>query len=372
MNKASWSDDTPVDTETGMPVLPPRSAVVELFVIVIAIVGLDVLLPNQGLAEIGPSPYWLPVLLMTLQYGTVSGLLATGVGIAMTMLPGVPEQGVGENHFAYLLRIWAQPILWVAVAVLLGQFRIRQIAVKRELLRQVRQLTSQRQALADYAANLRQRCEAIERDVAGRDEPQALAAVAAVAALADPCQDLDAAFDRAIALVLPGAEASVFALDAHRLHRMAASGWRDGSTWAVELTFVHPLYRAVIERGERLSVLIPGHEAQLGGEGLAVVPICHAAGGGPVGLLKIERVNQALLGEGTLDALCAMAGAIALRFDAQARASDGARQAASHAASALPLRERFRKTPTWPHGDNRRVTAARGDEAPTVDRRRAP
>lgn len=316
MSNGSWIENKVGAPGVGLPVLPPRSALIELVVIVLAIAGVDWLLPNQDLSDIGPNPYWLPVLLMSLQYGTVSGLLAAGVGIAMTMLPGVPEQGVGENHFAYLLRIWAQPILWIAVAVLLGQFRIRQIAAKRELMRQVQELSAQRQALADYSTNLRIRCEAVEREIAGRSEPAAQELLAAVAHLAHPGGELGAALARVVGLAAPGAEASVYLVDGAWLRKVADSGWRGDQTRAEELTAVHPLYRAVIERGESVSVLVPAHDALLSGEGLAAVPIRIGDGGPASGMLKLDAAPAGAVSAATLDALAAIALAVAQRFGA--------------------------------------------------------
>ena len=366
--KASSGDGTQARSGTGLPVLPPRSAVVELVVIVLAIVVLDWLLPSQGLAEIGPSPYWLPVLLMTLQYGTVSGLLAAGVGIAMTMLPGVPEQGVGENHFVYLLRIWAQPILWIAVAVLLGQFRIRQIAVKRELIRQVEELSSQRRALADYATNLRQRCETIERRIAGRDEVPGLAAVAAVDALADPGADLAAALDRAAALAFPGADVSVYVREDAGLRLVASAGLAPDGATSDLLSPVHPLFRAVVERGGGLSILSAADEPLLAGEGLAAVAVRAPAGGAVVGLVKLDRAPPSLVGADTTAALSTLAAAIGRRYaDADARADGGARAGPEPATGATAgessLRGHFRRTMTWLRGegaDDRAETAPTG------------
>lgn len=338
---------------TGLPVLPPRNAVIELAMIVLAIVAIDWLMPNQGLSEIGPSPYWLPVLLMSLHYGTVSGLLAAGVGIAMTMLPGVPEQGVGENHFAYLLRIWAQPILWIAVAVLLGQFRIRQIAAKRELVRQVQELSTQRQALADYATNLRQRCDAVEREIAGRDHAPTMELLAALSDLGRPDVDLGGALSRLLALAAPGAEASVYLVDGTWLRKVADSGWPAVHIRAEELTAAHPLYRAIVDRAQGVSVLDAGQESSLAGEGLAAVPI--RAGGTDVrvaGMLKLDSADAGHLTTDTLLALDSLALALTHRLAAVAATSGMRIEASSEIglpqkAETSALRGFFGRTTSW-------------------------
>ncbi len=113
-----------------LPVLPPVGAFVELVLVMGLIYLVSYLIPGIDLATLEPSPFWVPVLLLSLQYGTVAGLLAAAVATLAYTINGLPEQAIGENLFAFLLRIWALPILWIGVALVLGQFRLRQIEVK--------------------------------------------------------------------------------------------------------------------------------------------------------------------------------------------------------------------------------------------------
>lgn len=355
----SGNDGSATSAGMDLPVLPPRSALLELAVIVLAIVAIDWLLPDPGLSDAGPSPYWLPVLLMSLQYGTVSGLLAAGVSIAMTMLPGVPEQGVGENHFAYLLRIWAQPILWIAVAVVLGQFRIRQITVKRELALRVEELSSQRLALADHATNLRRRCDALERRIAGRDGPAAIDLMAAVAGLARPEHDLVEALERVVTLVMPRARLSVFLLEGPWLRRIAAAGAPEGGGGIGELTAAHPLFRAIVDRREGVTVLDRNQEPELSGQGLAAVPIRAADGEAVSGMLMLDHAGANYLQPGTIAALEGISFALAQRFCALGVArADRHEHAAPPVEETASLRQFFRKTSTWLRGSTARAVAA--------------
>ena len=152
-----------------MPVLPPLNAFIELIVFFAVVLFFDAVLQFfPDLNEIKPHPFWFPVLLLSLQYGTVSGLLAAGVSILITTVLGWPEQDIGENHFNFLIRIWAEPVLWIVVALVLGQFRMRQIAQRRALLRKVNRLQTQRDAIEQHSTNLRGRCEMLERRIASQ------------------------------------------------------------------------------------------------------------------------------------------------------------------------------------------------------------
>lgn len=368
---------------SALMVLPPVSAVFELGAIVALINFVDWLLPSYGLGEVGPSPYWLAVLLLSLQYGTVSGLMAAAIAILLTMLPGIPEQGVGENHFAFLLRIWVQPILWIAVAVLLGQFRMRQIAVKEELTRQVQELANQRQALADYSNNLRSRCEVLERHIAGQQRSPATALLLAQQALGRPDSDLGTALAKSVALSIHGGQASVYALEGLQLEKRADSGWFNNHSWANALPAGHPLYRAVVDRGESVSVLDTGGEAALSGEGVAAVPIRSAVNGAVVGMLKLEAASPTAIAPETVVALEVMAQVLSCRFAgaglvAQSPTARPATADTQRTTSPGNLRSFFSQTMNWmpskaktpdlDNNDGDRVASSTGGSRPRAVR----
>ena len=304
------------------PVLPPAAALIEIAVLFGLIIGLG-WLTGQDLADFRPHPFWVPVLLLSLQYGTVSGLLAAGIATAFTAFGQLPEQVVGETYFVYFLRIWIEPILWISAAVLLGQFRMRQIANKMELVRQVEELAAQRASLADYSVKLRHRCETLERRLAGRQEPDALVMLQAIGrARQIGAPGLDAAFRDVMAAVLPGSCAALFVLDQDPQRGAGAKQLRraliaappgpssdEGGT-AASLDAAHPLFQSIVTRGEGVSVLTAAGEAKLAGQGLMAVPI-RSDHGAVIGMIKVEAMDSHLLGPSSLGALDVVAAALA-------------------------------------------------------------
>jgi hypothetical protein len=297
------------------PVLPPPSALLEIAVLFGLIIGLG-WLTGQDLADLRPHPFWVPVLLLSLQYGTVSGLLAAGIATAFTGIGQLPEQVVGESYFVYFLRIWIEPILWIASAVLLGQFRMRQIANKMELVRQVQELAAQRTSLADYAVKLRHRCETLERRLAGRQEPDSLLMLQAISGARQVgAPGLGVAFAQVMAAVLPGSQASLFVVDQNRLRRalmapMPGDGLGNNGLSLQALDATHPLFHGIVLRGEGASVLTAAGEAVLVGLGIAAVPM-RSDQGAVIGMIKVEVMDSHLLGPSTLGVLDAVAGALA-------------------------------------------------------------
>ena len=285
--------------QRGLLLLPPLNAVLELALFVVVVLGVDAFVPSFSLNGIEPNPSWLPVLLLSVQYGTVSGLLAAATCIALSLQTGFPDQDVGENLFVYLLRAWAQPMLWIGAAVLLGQFRTRHIAERAELTQEMATLSSQRTAIAEYATNLRARCDALERHLASRDGPAPVALLAELARIGavgrtgrgtTPAADLTAAFRAAITAVLPGARASLMLIEPAAVRLAATTGGHDDSPPAdgpIQQTEPSAaLLHELDVRRRPISVLTPDGERLLAGSALVAVPVEVGDGIGAVILLR--------------------------------------------------------------------------------------
>lgn len=341
----------------GLPLLPPLSGLIELAVLTGLLIALDWGLPDFDLSDIQPNPFWLPVLLLSLQYGTISGLIAAGVALLITVMSGLPPEGVGENHFNYALRVYTQPILWFAAAVILGQFRMRQIAAKEALRRQVAELSQSRATLADYATSLRERCDRLERERAGARASPTVQLLERLLALAEQPGTLPATFDRLMQMAFPGASASVFAVQDSRLVQVAAHNWGEAPRWQSEIGLAHPLYRSVIGEGCSLSVLEPGDEHKLAGEGLVATPIRANGTSGPIiGLVKLEHADPTDLNDITVRALAVVGMAAASRLMQSAAVTVGDGRGAASVETApgrllRPLRWLPRRGETEPRAE---------------------
>lgn len=307
-----------------MPVLPPVSALIEVSVMFAAIVGLDWLLPGIDVTTVQPHPFWLPVLVLSLQYGTVSGLVAAAIAVLLNTLLGFPEQDIGENHFAYLARVWTQPILWISAAVVLGQFRMRQIERKRDLIRRVDELTGQRIALADYARSLRDRCDALERQLAGRIEPSAVTVLARLAAVDEATSEpIGERLARAVDAAFPGAAASLHIVKDGSSREIAAVGRAAGA--ATPPAPSATLASAVLSERRSVSVLDAAGEHLLAGAGVVAVPVTLPAGPTatptPLAILRLERLEPEQLTDAALPAARMLAQSLAPALAREALAS---------------------------------------------------
>lgn len=77
-----------------------------------------------GLAAPGmPHPYWVPVLLMSCQYGVMAGLFATLAATAAFCLGGLPDRSAAQDFYAYAAVVAGQPCAWFGAALILGGLR---------------------------------------------------------------------------------------------------------------------------------------------------------------------------------------------------------------------------------------------------------
>lgn len=262
---------------------------------------IDALFPNLNVTDLQPSPYWIAVLLLSLQYGTVAGLIAAGCATLLYALGGLPEQLVEENHFSYLLRVWAMPILWIAVALVLGQFRLRQIERKQQLTDELEQRTSEANGLAAYTTRLEAYCRQLERQLTSTDPSRAGNLLDAIGGLQHDGASLSEAFDRLCRAALPDSSLSLYAVRAGEAELIGESGEPAVRSIGAD----SPLQAAVAEK-RSMCVLNPADEKALAGTALAAVPIVHGDGGRTIGLLCLTRADGSVLREGVTERLAVL------------------------------------------------------------------
>ena len=308
--KPSTSSATHEHIVPTTSLLLPIYAVLELALFVIGVLAVSWVYPAFDLRQIEPNPCWLAVLLLSVQYGAVSGLLAAGVSIALSLYFGFPEQDVGENLFVHLLRVWAQPMLWITSAVILGQFRTRHMVERRELARELAKISSQRSAIARHAEGLRARCDALERHIGGRDTGEPLQVLAALARAGSPDEtDLQTTLDELIAAALPGAATSIYLLSEDRLERVAGSKVVGAVKSPDALKLDAALAKALLRDQHVVSVLTPDGEQLLGSDCVAAAPISDEAG--TFGILVVETAPAHLMTRQLPQGLSVVAAALA-------------------------------------------------------------
>lgn len=137
----------------------------ELAVLIAAYVLAVSFLPEAGVAMLQPHPLWVPVLLVTVQHGTASGLVAVLAASVASVTVGPQVQLASEDYYGYFMRVWREPILWLMAAVVLGEIRSGHIAERCSIGERLEDALRQRRILADYCDDLKAHVGALEHRI---------------------------------------------------------------------------------------------------------------------------------------------------------------------------------------------------------------
>lgn len=267
-------------------------------------------------------PFWIPVLLVAVQYGTNAGLLAA-LASSIALLAGhVPPQAISQDRFAWLFQIGQLPLLWCVSAVVLGELRMRQIREREMLVRQLAETERRQKALADGHERLRKAKDVLETRIAGqlRTAVGMYEAARAIEKL-DPAEVLLGVADLVRSVMNPEMF-SVFLLRNGSMELVVEDGWAEGDVFPRHYAASTSLFQEIIGRQRLLSVANPEESMVLSGDGVVASPIVVPDTGRVIGMLKIEKLGFLDLNFSnlqTLKILCQWMGAAydnALRYQA--------------------------------------------------------
>lgn len=110
---------------TGMLLLTDWRWFVPETLALLALVSLVRPLLPESSAGFGnlPHPFWIPVLLMSAQYGIMGGLFAALTASAAYLVYGLPAQSSLQDFYGWAGMIAAQPCAWCGSALVIGGLR---------------------------------------------------------------------------------------------------------------------------------------------------------------------------------------------------------------------------------------------------------
>ncbi len=245
---------------------------------------------GTAFAGIQPNPYWLPVLIMALAYGTEAGLLAAFLASAtwLTRVQGALAPG---DYLDRLLQLSLTPLLWFLVAALVGEVttlrarrteRLTRDAAKAS--RNVDRLSQAYQQLAATNRALQVRI-AVEAGTTGR-----------IVALAADLSAPDAAMRRTAVGELIAIAAGTTDFTCYRIDRDGSLRvWLRGTSATPRPDIVPtPLLTRIRTTRRTLCVVHADDRALLADIGVAAVPLVSAAGTA-IGCLIVHSLPFAAL-----------------------------------------------------------------------------
>ncbi|MCJ2035347.1 hypothetical protein [Methylobacterium sp. J-068] len=87
-------------------------------------------------AWIAPRPFWIPIILISAQYGLAGGVFATLASTLALYSSALPSQLATQDYYAYSRLVVAEPTAWLACALVLGGLRSLHIFHAAELRQQ--------------------------------------------------------------------------------------------------------------------------------------------------------------------------------------------------------------------------------------------
>ncbi|MGQ3070402.1 MAG: GAF domain-containing protein [Ferrovibrionaceae bacterium] len=237
-------------------------------------------------------PFWLMVLLVSVQYGVAEGLAAALAGTAALWIGNLPPARLDQDLYGYWLGVAAMPAAWLAAAVLFGELRARDrrriIVLSRALADGERQNETLSRAYDEISAAKRE----LEARVAGqlRTVFSIYQAAKAIERLG-PGEVLSGVAEL-VRAILSAKRFSVFllkgdALEAIALESVVTEGWGADERLPERYDAGSALFQAVVGGQRFLCAARAADAGILGDDGVLAGPILSAEGR-VLGMLKIE------------------------------------------------------------------------------------
>ncbi|CAO3409320.1 GAF domain-containing protein [Azospirillum largimobile] len=278
-------------------------ALLELALFFGVALGLDVWF-GSGLRFEGvqPHPFWIPVLLLAIQYGTNEGVLAALAASVALRLGNVPDAGITQDLYDHLFTLTREPILWLVAAVLFGELRMRQLREREELRAGLNAARQEAEAIARSYRALKSVKESLETRVAGQ--------LRTVFTLYQAAKSIDRLDEGEVMLgvadlvrtVMKPEKFSLFLLNNDVLESVTNEGWDDDhDTYARWFDSGTALFQQVIARQRQVCVNRVEDERILAGEGVLAGPLVSSDTGEVVGMVKIESLGFTDLSVNTVE-----------------------------------------------------------------------
>ncbi len=238
-----------------------------------------------------PHPFWIIVILLSVQYGTNEGLVAACAATVILLLGHYPEKSLFQDKYSYFLSIALNPILWFVSAAILGEIRLRHIR-ERDRLKEIALEADSREKTISEAYN---QLKAVKekQDIKIASEMQtALMAYEALKNL--ETMDLDSILKGGLelmkGLIFPE-KCSLYLLESDQLMRIAQEGWSANDMKSIIYPSNSRIFQEVIGNQKTISVLNEDEKMILANEGLLAAPIKSSINPSAVfGMLKVEAL----------------------------------------------------------------------------------
>jgi hypothetical protein len=247
-----------------------------------------------GMSGTYPSPLWLPVIFLSLQYGLGAGVVAALLAVGLHFSDGLPPAAMAEDLYSYIGRIGGEPVALTCSALLIGHVRVRQIREKSELQEELAERSQHGAAVAHLCEDLRRRADMLERHIAANVQPSHIDIAEAIAGLHSATWDNFAErLTRFVNLMIGSAEFSLYLLRSNGLKLVFQP--HDDNVLPAD-PIVGPddgLFNAVVREGKTLLATRAADLALIGDRGMLFGPVLEVGSNRVVGMLGFGGADLA-------------------------------------------------------------------------------
>ena len=267
------------------------SAIIELVLFLAITLTVDALFFGGGrYFVISPHPFWIIVLLLTVQYGTTEGILAALLCSVALLVGNLPPQTIDQDFYTWLLAVGLNPMMWSVTAVGIGELRNRYARHQEIVEKSLEESTKRENAITVAYQELLAAHEKLEVTVAG-ELNTVVSMYRATRQLQNraPEEVLRGAAD-VVEQVMHARKFSLHRLNENRLELALNHGWERSDQFESVIGADDPLFTEIVGRQRFLSIIEPEDEPVLQGRGLIAGPIFDGETGKILGMLRIEEI----------------------------------------------------------------------------------
>ncbi|MDP3532480.1 MAG: GAF domain-containing protein [Alphaproteobacteria bacterium] len=242
---------------------------------------------------VSPHPFWLPILIMTMQYGTNVGLLTATISAVILLLGNLPAQAMSQDLYAYIANIIVQPVLWFIVALVLGELRMRHIRERDRLEYNLKDLEEKIYTITDAYHRLHEVKLSLEHRIATHMRSVIYLYESAKAVESMDESEVYQNIGSLIKNIISPEKFSLYLQDAKNPETMtlvSQEGWQESDKFKTSFGPDDDLYQSIVLRQNVLCVANPQDHQILGNEGVLAGPLFDKEAGRVVGMLKIEQI----------------------------------------------------------------------------------
>lgn len=267
------------------------SAIIEILVFLsLAVLFNKIWGDGQRFISYSIHPFWIIILLATVQYGTLEGILSTILSTLFMYAGNVPPQKVGETFFDYEVYLAWTPTLWFVTAFILGEIRMRLTHINQDLRLKLSLAQVEAKTITEAYEGIRRVKENLEVVLSGQLKTTAMTfkTFKALGSLNPNLIILN--LDQVIQPILNSQKFSVYSVGSNGLEPVSSYGWSDDETYIRRFPPDTALYREIVGNQRLLCIINPDDEKILSGEGLLAAPLIEPDTGEIFGMLKIEKM----------------------------------------------------------------------------------